>query len=124
MYKRQSYITRMFQFGAMGYLLKDDRAQEIEKAIRVVLNGDRYFSSQIKIEIDSLLERDQKKEQISDRELEILECISRGLTNQDISEKLFLSQHTIETHRKNILRKLDAKNTAELIRISVEKGLI
>ena len=60
-YKRQSYITRMFQFGAMGYLLKDDRAQEIEKAIRVVLNGDRYFISQIKIEINSLLERDQKK---------------------------------------------------------------
>lgn len=126
MYKRPSYIQRMLQFGAMGYLLKDDRAEEIENGIRKVMQGEHYFSSQIKLDLLSILQQKNKakSQEITDRELEVLECIAHGLTNQEISEKLFLSQHTIESHRKNILAKLEAKNTADLIRIAIEKGLI
>lgn len=126
MYKRQSYIIRMLSFGARGYLLKDDSAEEIERAIQMVVAGEYYFSSQINVDVISLLTSKEGKEndELSEREIQILECIAHGLTNQHISEKLFLSQHTIETHRKNILRKLNAKNTADLVRIGIEKGLI
>ncbi len=56
--------------------------------------------------------------------IEILHHISQGQTNQEIAEKLFLSPHTTETHRRNLLLKLDAKNTADLVRKGIEKGLI
>lgn len=126
MYKRQSYIQRMLQFGAKGYLLKDDRAKEIENGIRQVVAGEHYFSSQIKLDLFSLVQKGNQSQThtITPREIEILECIAYGLTNQEISEKLFLSQHTVESHRKNILSKLQAKNTADLIRLAIEKGLI
>lgn len=126
MYKRQSYLQRMLQFGAMGYLLKDDRAEEIERGIRKVMEGHHYFSSQIKLDLVSLMQQKEHSmnPEITSREIEVLESIAHGLTNQEISEKLFLSQHTVESHRRNILAKLDAKNTADLIRIAIEKGLI
>lgn len=126
MYKRKSYIQRMIQFGARGYLLKDDSSEEIQKAIRSVVGGSTYFSSQIDL---SLLPFQQESrsltdESITQREVEVLQLIAQGLTNQEIAEQLFLSQHTVESHRKNLLSKLNAKNTADLVRLAMEKGLI
>lgn len=126
MYKRQSYIQRMMQFGASGYLLKDDSAEEIQKAIRVVYEGSQYFSSQLNLDLFSFFgpRIESANQETTAREIEVLECIAHGLTNQEISEKLYLSQHTVESHRRNVLAKLNAKNTADLIRIALEKGLI
>ncbi|MCB0668194.1 MAG: response regulator transcription factor [Saprospiraceae bacterium] len=126
MYKRASYIQRMMQYGAKGYLLKDDSSEEIIKAIHAVIRGELYFSSQIE---PSLLlygksNQPEQKDLISERETEVLKLISKGLTNASISSELFISQHTAETHRKNLLAKLNAKNTADLVRIAMEKGLI
>jgi len=126
MHKKQSYILRMIQYGAKGYLLKDDSADEIKQAIRTVVQGGTYFSSQIQL---NLLDFQQKKRNnsltsISTREEEVLRLIARGFTNIEIAKRIFVSHHTVESHRKNILAKLDAKNTADLVRIAMEKGLI
>ncbi len=125
MYKRQSYIQRMLQYGAKGYLLKDDHAEDIIKAVDKVYAGEHYFSPQIepallsfgKLELIDLPE-------VTERELEVLKLISKGYTNVEIADQLFISHHTVESHRKNLLSKLDAKNTADLVRLSLEKGLI
>ena len=129
MFDQQSYFKRMLQHGALGYLLKDDSAQEIEKGIRQVNGGERYISSQLKDQlanIDFLLGRNNKNllPEISDRELEVLELLSQGLTDTEIGKKLFISFHTAKTHRKNLLSKLGAKNSAELIKKALERGLI
>ncbi len=125
MYKKSSYIQRMLQFGAKGYILKDDRADEILDAVRQVHQGHLYFSSQIEPNLLSFTKsKGSNSSAITQRELEVLQCISRGMTNAEIAEALFISQHTAESHRKNLLSKLDARNTADLVRISMEKGLI
>jgi len=128
MFDQQSYLKRMIQHGARGYLLKDDSATEIEQAIRTVYQGDRYVSSQLKdmlASIDFLLGSNKKGLiDISEREQQVLELLSEGLTDQQIGDKLFISFHTSKTHRKNLLSKFNAKNAAELIKMALEKGFI
>jgi len=126
MHKRPSFIKRMMQYGAMGYILKDDDAAEIIKGIRRVMRGAKHFSLRVH---DLVLEMNLEKRksegtEISEREVEVLRLISQGLTNQEIAEKLFLSFHTADSHRRNLVEKLGAKNTADLVRIGLERGYI
>lgn len=126
MHKRPSFIKRMMQYGAMGYILKDDDATEIINGIRKVVNGEKHFSLRVH---DLVLEMNLEKRksdgtEISEREVEVLRLISQGLTNQEIAEKLFLSFHTADSHRRNLLEKLGARNTADLVRIGLERGYI
>ncbi len=126
MHKRPSFIKRMMQYGAMGYILKDDDATEIIKGIRRVMRGEKHFSLRVQ---DLVLEMNLEKRksegtEISEREVEVLRLISQGLTNQEIAEKLFLSFHTADSHRRNLVEKLGAKNTADLVRIGLERGYI
>jgi len=124
MHKKQSFIKRMMQYGAKGYLLKDDPSSEIIRAVRAVMEGNIYHSQRVRDIALAFSDMADQSTELSPRELEILQHISHGLTNQGIAEKLFLSPHTTETHRRNLLLKLDAKNTAELVRKGMEKGLI
>ena len=126
MHKKGSFIKRMIQNGAKGYILKDDSSQEIVAGIRKVMQGERHFSSRV---MDLVLNvqsarKDSKPNLLSGRELEVLQLISKGMTNQEIASKLFLSPHTTESHRRNMLDKLGAKNTADLVRLALEKGYI
>lgn len=129
MYDQQSYFKRMMQYGAKGYLLKNDSAEEIEKAIREVHQGERYISSQMRehlasIEYLSGTQSKYKAVDISNREKEVLQLVSDGYTDQQIADQLYISYHTVNSHRKNLIIKLDAKNTAELIKKAMEKGFI
>ena len=129
MYDQQSYFKRMMQYGAKGYLLKNDDAEEIVRAIREVYNGERYISSQMREHLASIeyLSGAPSKYQtieISKREKEVLQLVADGHTDQHIAEQLFISYHTVNSHRKNLILKLGAKNTAELIKKSMEKGFI
>lgn len=126
MYKRQSYIQRMLQYGAKGYLLKDDSSEEIRNAILTVMNGENYFSSQIEpsLLLFGKIKEELPAEVITPRETKVLQLISQGYTNPEIANELFISHHTAESHRKNLIAKLAAKNTADLVRIALEKGLI
>lgn len=129
MYDQQSYFKRMIQYGARGYLLKNDSAEEIEKAIRKVSDDGRYVSSQMQHALTSVefISNNQKSKgvkDISERELEVLGLIADGGTDQEIAKQLFISFHTANSHRKNLLLKFDAKNTAELVKKAIEQGRI
>jgi len=126
MYKQASYVKRMRSYGAKGYILKDDSADEMIKAIQTVHEGAEYYSHKLLgLMISNVLKPD-KAEGIclTGREKDVLEMISVGLSNKEIAKKLILSVHTIDSHRKNLLMKFDAKNTAELVKKTMDKGLI
>lgn len=126
MYRQASFIKRMRQNGAKGYVLKDDTAEIITEAIQKVYQGREYYSEQLKnIVMNNVFQKEQSNvSMVTKREKEVLELIAQGLTNKGISEKLFLSDHTVVSHRKNLISKFNAKNTAELVRITMEKGII
>ncbi|MFY0626691.1 MAG: response regulator transcription factor [Reichenbachiella sp.] len=115
MHNKLSVIKKCQELSLEGYILKDD--QEIEIAIEAVLNGKNYFSMKI---INTLSLLDRKEQLLSSREEEIVQCIAEGMINLDIAEKLFVSESTIKTHRKNIHRKLGVSNTAELTKYYYE----
>ena len=129
MYDQQSYFKRMMKFGAKGYLLKNDTAEEIVKAIRFVMEGGRYVSPQLSsifssIEFITNRQTPQTGLAISSRELEVLILIAEGNTNHGIGRQLHISHHTVNSHRKHLLAKLDAKNNAELVKKAMEKGVL
>ena len=130
MHKDEEYVMEGLNFNISGYVVKDSVADEIVTAINKVLNGGKYYSREV---IDTALnsykeiKEDQKKKeevQLTKRELEVLNDISDGLKSQEIAEKLFISERTVEAHRGNIMKKLEAKNMAELIKKAMNLGLL
>lgn len=119
------YIKKMMENGASGYILKNSSKEELLKAIHTVKDGGIFFSG----EAGEALKEYQKSSKVrlpelSPREKEILMLIAEGYTNPQIAEKIFLSQFTVDSHRKNLMAKLNVKNTASLIRLAVERKLI
>lgn len=119
------YIKKMMENGASGYILKNSSKEELITSIHTVYEGGIYFSG----EAGKALAEYQKSSKselpvLTPREKEILELIAEGYTNPQIAEKIFLSQFTVDSHRKNLLAKLNVKNTASLIRLAVENKLI
>lgn len=121
-FKQRSYVSQMMQNGASGYVVKSANAEEILFAIREVMNGKFYFSSEINTAENIILP--DAAPALTRREKEILSLISQGLTNNEIAEKLFLSPYTVDTHRKNLLFKFEVANTAQLIKKATEVGLV
>jgi DNA-binding NarL/FixJ family response regulator len=121
-FSERSYIVRMLENGAHGYLLKNSSEDEIIQAVNDVLNGKTHFS----YEISDILNKSKNQEPIlvTRREHEVLQFIADGLTNQEIADKMFISPLTVDSHRKNLLLKLDAKNTAALVKKGIIMGLI
>lgn len=119
------YIRKIMENGASGYILKNSSRGELIKAIHVVYEGGIYFSAEAG---DALMDYQKSEKQalpvLTSREKEILALIAEGYTNPQIAEKIFLSPFTVDSHRKNLLAKLDVKNTAALVRLAVEKKLI
>ena len=120
-HNQQFFVNQMVDLGAKGYLLKSCDFDEIVKAVYIVMEGEEYFCK----EIEGLLKCNAgQNPNISKREIEVLKLISEGLTNQQIADKLFLSPLTVDSHRKNLIIKLNAKNTASLISEAISKGYI
>jgi DNA-binding NarL/FixJ family response regulator len=118
-----SVIRKMRENGASGYLLKDASKQEIIRALREVNKGRDYVSFSV-AEVLKKKTADGRLAVLTKREKEVLELIAEGLTNHEIATKLFLNTTTIDSHRKNMLTKFKAKNTAALIKIAVSNHLI
>jgi DNA-binding NarL/FixJ family response regulator len=118
-----SVIKKMQENGASGYLLKDAGKQEIMTALREVSRGKTFVSFSVAEVLKKKLPNGQLPA-LTRREKEVLELIAEGLTNQEIAAKLFLTSGTIDSHRKNMLTKFNAKNTAALIKIAVSNHLI
>ncbi|HEY0053957.1 MAG TPA: response regulator transcription factor [Pedobacter sp.] len=132
MLDHENYVLKALANGASGYILKNVREEEMVFAIRHIMAGNSYICSDITEKMMSMLSaapdpstRESKsKIDLSKREAEVLLLIADGLTNNEIAEKLFTSRRTVEGHRQNLLEKTGARNTAALIRFSVNHGLI
>jgi len=112
-FNQQSFIQKMMDSGASGYVLKNATQEELMEAISVVVKGKIYFSDEAS---QVLTKTDANPILLTRREKEVLELIAEGLTNNEIAQKLFVSPTTIDTHRKNLLAKFGVRNTASLIR--------
>lgn len=121
-FNQQSFIHKMMDNGASGYVLKNATQQELMDAITTVARGKTYLSD----EAASVLKKSESSEMplITRREKEVLTLIAEGMTNGEIAEKLFISSATVDTHRKNLLVKFQTKNTASLIKTAVQMQLI
>lgn len=116
-YNQQSFIEKMLSNGASGYILKNATQKELVEAIHTVMKGKQYLSFDAAISLRKI-ESENNQPIITRREKEVLDLIAEGLTNNEIAQKLFISSTTVDSHRKNLLSKFDAKNTAALIRIA------
>ena len=124
-FQESLYAERACRAGAMGYLNKQESSERMIEAIRTLLGGERFLSPEISRRLISqaLGSSHEKKtpiEQLTDRELEIFRMIGEGLSTGLIANRLFLSTHTIDTHRENIKRKLTLNSAAELSRAAVQ----
>jgi len=130
MYGEGSFISGMLKNGASGYVLKDSNKQELIDAIKTVFSGEKYYSQKVtQILISSMMpgktiSSNPLLPKITRREKEILKLIVNEFTTHEIADKLFISLSTVETHRANLLSKLNVRNTAGLVRIAIEKGLV
>ena len=125
MHNDGNYIAKCAKMGAYGYLLKNTDESELILAIRSVNNGKKYFSAEISEKMINFMSTQSISENVlSNKETEVLGLISKGLTTKEIAAKLFVSSRTIETHRANIIKKLEVKNTAELIKKAIKMNLI
>ncbi len=114
-------VTKLLEAGAHGYLFKNADEDELFEALNTVLEGKTYITREIRETI--CLSRKNKMNEslkLSSREIDIARLIMDGLTNSEIADRLFLSVRTVETHRKNILAKLELKNTASLVKFLMD----
>lgn len=124
-----SIISKAINTGISSHLLKDCDADEIIEAIYKTIKGEKFMCGKIVTEIlqDKSLETSISSCEglhISEREMEIIKLIAEGLSNKEVADKLFLSNHTVTTHRKNIMNKLGVNNTAGLVLFAVRENLI
>ncbi len=122
------YIYNLIHEGASGYLLKNTTVEKIVEAIETVHNGGIYLEKELKDKMENFAKRIKSRESLNpaftQKEKEVLKLTVQGLTLQEIAEQLFLGQRTVEYYRTNLLLKMDVKNMAELVRKSIETGLI
>lgn len=130
MYEDESYVLEALRTGALGYVLKGSSAEELVTAVRQVVAGQRFLSEQLVAEgIDFyILQANEKPEDpyetLTPREREVLHLSTQGMNNTEVAKKLFISPRTVETHRANMMRKLDLHNQTELIRYAIRRGIL
>jgi DNA-binding NarL/FixJ family response regulator len=117
-------VEKMLDQGADGFILKTSDVDDIIGGIRQVLSGKQYLGKGVKELMNGHLNDNNDLPMITKRESEILKLIADGMTNQEIADRLFISIFTVDSHRKNLLLKFNAKNTATLVKIVVSKGII
>jgi len=123
-----SFVKRILTNGAQGYLLKNTDKNELLEAIKTVVSGEQYLQRDIQKKL--LFQAVGKTTnstlliKLTRREKEVLQAISEELTTKEISEKLFISPKTVETHRMNLMSKLGAKNSVGIIKVAIEKQLL
>lgn len=126
-------IKEVMKLGASGYLTKKCAGENIVEAIQTVSRGEEYFCKSVREKIFSTVTKDNPKLNrqesnpnsiLTERELEIITLISLEYSGKEISDRLFISTNTVETHRKNIMKKLDAKNSISLVKYALKNNLV
>lgn len=130
MYNEEEYISYCIEAGVKGYVVKSEVSSELEYAVNAVIKGSTYFSQKAQEVIfkkySRNIARKRKEEEIklTVREMEIVKLISEGLTSNQIADKLFISPRTVDTHRANLMKKLNVKNSIELIKKMDRIGIL
>lgn len=120
-------ILKALEYGVTNYILKECSQEEFLGALYAAIKREKFFCGKV---IDAIVEKHFPKNDtcepsnLSGREIEIIRLIAQGLTNKKIAHKLFLSVHTVSTHRKNVLHKLKLNNSSELVAFAIKKGII
>ncbi len=133
MHENEEYVYQILKSGASGYVLKSAGKEELAAAIRAAAKGEKFFSPRIsQLMAEGYVKRIEKGAPddptrdvpLTRREREILALVASGLTNQQIADQLFISPRTVDTHRTNIMQKLDIHDLANLVRYAIEHGII
>ncbi len=128
MHNNSEKIARLTRNNVNGYLLKNTEIEELLFAIEKIMGGENYFSNEVMEKyMESMFSRESEKSMIpelSRREIDVLKLIANEHITREIADKLCISQHTVDTHRKNILSKLNIRNTAGLVRYAIKNGLV
>jgi len=122
--EQRHVVDQMLAAGSNGFILKSSDTTEILEAIKQIISGNSYISSSVAELLKGKLHTNGDQPLLTRREVEVLTLIADGLTNQEIAEKLFISSWTVDSHRKNLLLKFNAKNTAILVKTAVTSGII
>ncbi len=125
-------IREAFQAGVWGYMMKRAGKTELQKAIQTISEGRKYFSESVVFELmrlgltDNIPKEEVPNEfnQLTEREMDIIRLLANELSSVEIAEKLFIAPKTVETHRHNILKKLNVKNTVGIIKYAIKNGLV
>lgn len=129
-------VKKVLQLGALGYLSKSSASQHLLKAIKTVINNDQYFSNDIQKDLLYLYGNSSPKkinakdleidlvEPLTEREIEVLKLIAKEYNSIEIADLLIISKHTVESHRKSILRKLNVKNSIGIAMFAVKHNMI
>lgn len=131
MHESLEVISELIEIGVHSYILKSAQPEEVQKAIISVINNDFYYNQIVSKALHQNLKNHNwnhsigiEKSQLTKREVEILALICEELTMKEIGEKLFLSEQTVHTHRKNLMKKTDAKNAVGLVRFAVQHHIV
>lgn len=131
MHANEEYIFQALRAGAAGYVVKEAAPEDLVLAIQAVWRGDSYLSPSVSAKVIGQYVRRAEEakepdsyEKLSDREREVLQLIAEGHANREIAEMLHISVRTVETHRANIMAKLDLHSTAEVVQYAIRKGVI
>jgi two-component system response regulator NreC len=132
MHDNEEYLFQVLQAGASGYVLKKAADSDLVNAIHVVARGDCFlYPSAAKMVVEDYLEKLRSGQEptssydtLTEREREILKLVAEGYTNREIAENLFISVKTVETHKSNIMEKLNLHKRAELVRYAIRKGIL
>ena len=128
MFNEDNYVDSMINSGVRGFLLKNINKEKLEKALETVYNGGNYYSEELWEFFTRRITHEEKPAEniskLTKRELEILKMISKGMSNKEIADKLFLSERTIIGHKSNILAKTECDNTLKLLLYAVKNKLV
>jgi DNA-binding NarL/FixJ family response regulator len=123
-YNQDSYIRQMMDNGASGYILKNTDKEELIEAIHAIYRGRTFLSFEVSQVIKSQTQQNSQLPILTRREKEVLALVADGLTTLEIAQKLYISETTVNSHRRNLLDKINAKNTAALIRFAIDNKLV
>ena len=128
MYLQEEYISKSLEYGVRGYVAKDTVATELIRAVDVVSRGGTYLSPNVNEVIikkyQQSLGMNQKELFLTLREREVLKLVAKGNSSAEVSEQLFISPRTVDTHRSNIMKKLKVRNSVELVNKAKEMGVL
>lgn len=121
MYAQKSFVDEIVKIGIDGCLLKNNTGKELTTAIFRVMNGSQYYD---RLKNFNSAEEEVKQYKLSSRELDVIKLVAEGLTSQEIADRLFISELTVQTHRRNMMRKLDLKNSMQVVQFAKDNELI